>query len=149
MSTQRSRLVDVFQQVSNLEYWEERLKQREAEATALDSELEELVELAVEIMESLADYSDVYMHPEWRMAEALADFQAAQRKPVDKPRRRPLPNSLRKKVFERDQYRCRLCGDWHNLSVDHIHPVAHGGTDDMENLQTLCQTCNSRKGAKV
>lgn len=60
-----------------------------------------------------------------------------------------LPAATRTRVFELDAYRCRSCGDWHDLAVDHIIPVARGGTDDLANLQTLCRSCNSAKGAKL
>lgn len=52
-------------------------------------------------------------------------------------------------VFARDDYRCVTCGTREDLTVDHIHPVSKGGTNDMENLRTLCRSCNSRKGAKL
>lgn len=32
-------------------------------------------------------------------------------------------------------------------SVDHVHPHAHGGTNDLENLATICAKCNARKGS--
>ena len=32
--------------------------------------------------------------------------------------------------------------------VAHILPLARGGTDDEENLQTLCASCHSRKTVK-
>jgi len=53
-------------------------------------------------------------------------------------------------VFERDSYHCKRCGgDWMSgLTLDHIVPRLKGGTDDPENLQTLCQRCNSKKGAR-
>lgn len=35
------------------------------------------------------------------------------------------------------------------LEVDHIHPRHLGGTSEIDNLQALCNQCNSRKGAKV
>lgn len=44
---------------------------------------------------------------------------------------------------------CNGCGrhfDERNLEVDHIHPVAKGGGDDIGNLQLLCHTCNREKG---
>ena len=34
-----------------------------------------------------------------------------------------------------------------NLTVDHKHPQSKGGTDHPDNLQLLCQACNSAKGA--
>ena len=32
------------------------------------------------------------------------------------------------------------------MTVDHIVPKEHGGTDHKENLQLLCGACNSLKG---
>jgi 5-methylcytosine-specific restriction endonuclease McrA len=52
---------------------------------------------------------------------------------------------LRWRVFKRDGYRCRACGADVDLTVDHIVPVIHGGSNTESNLQTLCRTCNSRK----
>jgi 5-methylcytosine-specific restriction endonuclease McrA len=60
-----------------------------------------------------------------------------------------LKNSLKRFVFERDEYRCVKCGTHVNLSIDHIHPVSKGGSDDESNLQTLCRSCNSSKGASL
>lgn len=57
--------------------------------------------------------------------------------------------SLRKRVFERDAYRCRQCGDWHDLHLDHIIPESKGGPTTFENLQVLCGPCNLRKGARA
>ena len=59
--------------------------------------------------------------------------------------REPICGHVRKVVFERDTYRCCVCGDYHNLQIDHIKPVSKGGTNDLDNLQTLCQACNSKK----
>jgi hypothetical protein len=57
-----------------------------------------------------------------------------------------VPDSLRKEVFERDGGKCLRCGSTEHLSVDHITPLANGGTNDKDNLQTLCKKCNSIKG---
>jgi 5-methylcytosine-specific restriction endonuclease McrA len=43
----------------------------------------------------------------------------------------------------KNKYGCRL------LELDHIHPYILGGKFVVENLQTLCNSCNARKGAKV
>lgn len=47
---------------------------------------------------------------------------------------------------------CALCGnrlpeDAADIHVDHVVPVARGGTSDPENLQAVCAVCNLRKGA--
>jgi 5-methylcytosine-specific restriction endonuclease McrA len=55
---------------------------------------------------------------------------------------------LRRRVFERDGHRCRACSSPELLAVDHVVAVINGGSDDFENLQTLCRTCNSSKGRK-
>ena len=64
-------------------------------------------------------------------------------------RRRLLPADLRWSVFRRDGHACLHCGSTLDLTIDHIHPVSLGGGDHPANLQTLCRSCNCRKGAKV
>lgn len=54
----------------------------------------------------------------------------------------------RKTVFERDFYRCVKCETHKNLTIDHIVPVSRGGENTVENMQTLCHSCNSSKGAR-
>ncbi len=64
------------------------------------------------------------------------------------PKRRPVSHATRQWVKERDKFRCVDCNTHENLTVDHIVPVAMGGTNDVENLTTRCQTCNSKKGVR-
>lgn len=52
----------------------------------------------------------------------------------------------RLQVFRRDNYKCIKCGSTSNLTADHILPRSKGGTNDLNNLRTLCDTCNSEKG---
>jgi hypothetical protein len=56
---------------------------------------------------------------------------------------------IRRKVFQKDNYRCVSCGTTYNLTVDHIIPVVHGGSSDPDNLQTLCKSCNCKKGSSM
>lgn len=50
------------------------------------------------------------------------------------------------KIAARDGAQCAHCGEEDNLSIDHIRPISKGGSDDLDNLQILCRSCNSRKG---
>ena len=60
-----------------------------------------------------------------------------------------IPVPLRWAVWERDNFTCRQCGLRRELQVDHVVPVSKGGGTELSNLQTLCGTCNARKGAKM
>ena len=66
-----------------------------------------------------------------------------------KRKRTRIPRGMRHEVFKRDNYRCVECGaskdDGATLHVDHKVPVSKGGTDELENLQTLCSDCNLNK----
>lgn len=55
--------------------------------------------------------------------------------------------SIRRNVHARCGWICQHCGatDPERLQVDHIVPWSWGGSDDIENLQTLCSSCNSAK----
>lgn len=57
-----------------------------------------------------------------------------------------VPENLRWEVWERDNFTCKQCGIRRSLAVDHIKPLLLGGKTEMENLQTLCRSCNSKKG---
>ena len=62
--------------------------------------------------------------------------------------RTPIPGVLRHEVFKRDGYKCVECGAKNNdttLHIDHKTPIAQGGTDELDNLQTLCGKCNLAK----
>jgi hypothetical protein len=57
----------------------------------------------------------------------------------------PVGKLVRGTVFKRDGFACVLCGASERLSIDHIKPWSRGGTNAMDNLQTLCLSCNSTK----
>lgn len=75
-------------------------------------------------------------------------FDPNKKKSKPKPKRNPISQSLRHEVFKRDDYKCVECGatkEDTRLHIDHILPVSQGGTDELSNLQTLCETCNLAK----
>lgn len=64
-----------------------------------------------------------------------------------------FPEWAKKAVHARDRGNCAHCGaritmeleaDGH---IDHIVPLAAGGSNDLVNLQLLCKECNLKKGA--
>lgn len=56
-----------------------------------------------------------------------------------------IPEQLRNRIYERDNYRCVLCGSSSELQLDHIIPFSKGGRTEEANLRTLCKSCNLRK----
>jgi len=58
---------------------------------------------------------------------------------------------LRVHVLERDGYLCVYCAKANRhvqaTDVDHSVPKYKGGTDEMDNLQSLCRKCHAKKTA--
>lgn len=50
------------------------------------------------------------------------------------------------RIFKRDNFTCKICGQKYNLTIDHLTPISQGGNNDDSNLQTLCNICNCKKG---
>jgi len=68
-------------------------------------------------------------------------------KPV---RRVHIPVQKRYLILKRDLYTCQLCRRTGvPIEVDHIVPVSRGGSNRLDNLQTLCQDCNRGKGDRL
>jgi len=68
-------------------------------------------------------------------------------------RRRFAKSSLRRRMHREiaaGLHECALCGlAGAGLTIDHIVPLHHGGSNDPTNLQILCISCNSSKGARI
>ena len=63
--------------------------------------------------------------------------------------RRKIPKQERRRIFAKTKGRCAYCGtDLHGekWTVDHIVPLANGGTNDECNMFAACKSCNHRKG---
>lgn len=67
-------------------------------------------------------------------------------------KRKALSKGRRFDIFKRDSFTCQYCGRQPPevvLEVDHIRPVAEGGTNEELNLITACEDCNRGKGKKL
>ena len=63
----------------------------------------------------------------------------------EKNYKRPNPRELKKKLIERDGSRCAYCGrelDFDSCTIEHVVPLACGGTSTMDNCIISCRECN-------
>ncbi len=56
--------------------------------------------------------------------------------------------SNRMQVLEAGGYQCAYCGAPAS-TVDHVLPLARGGTSDVDNLVPCCSRCNSSRGGRM
>ena len=62
------------------------------------------------------------------------------------------PQSIKELLYARQDGRCNGCRyqlPLHVLTIDHYHPQSLGGSDDLDNLQLMCHTCNAIKGNRT
>jgi hypothetical protein len=82
-------------------------------------------------------------------ANDLSDHDASG-PPIVSRRRARISVHRRFQIFRRDKYECQICHRTDEpLELDHIIPVCHGGSDECDNLQTLCWDCNRGKGGSL
>lgn len=69
-------------------------------------------------------------------------------------KRKSIPQWVKKAIYFRDRGRCTLCkcdlsgllSLSEKLNYDHIVPLIKGGTNEVTNIQLLCEHCNKSKG---
>ena len=57
----------------------------------------------------------------------------------------PLSSSVKQATKARDGWQCKGCQSDEDLQVDHILPTYMGGSNELDNLQTLCRSCHREK----
>lgn len=95
---------------------------------------------------------DSYVPHNWSGRQYLSDGSAS-RVQRHREKRESLglvgqwtaPKALRMAVYERDGNKCVYCAATEFLSLDHKTPEFRGGSNEMDNLQTLCRACNGAK----
>jgi len=75
------------------------------------------------------------------------------RKPWDRTKRQPGGNGwqwqrIRRAILARDGHTCRYC---HAIAtqIDHVVPIARGGSDDPTNLVACCARCNEQRRRRL
>lgn len=59
---------------------------------------------------------------------------------------------IRKVIYERDNYTCQKCGkmcEGKEIQCHHIMPVRNGGSNELNNLITLCNKCHTEVEWKI
>ena len=101
----------------------------------------------------------------WTNAVLAAGLSPIAKNNKGHPNPRRTPPSIHKReyvthekmvaVFKRDYHKCVLCDaspatdKTIELHIDHVLPVALGGSSKYWNLWVLCAACNLKKGAKL
>lgn len=82
----------------------------------------------------------------WQITQAHRSHAESQRTSTGRWRK------LRAVILQRDNHLCQVCLAAGTLTpareADHIIPVAQGGTDDSDNLQSICRACHRIKTAR-
>ena len=84
-------------------------------------------------------------HPELNRAKAAAWAKANKRAAQGRHTASDITT-----IFKHQRGLCAICREIiaDGYEVDHVMPLALGGSNGKENLQLLCRPCNRRKGSK-
>lgn len=93
------------------------------------------------------------LNDRWCCSRLQGDISQSRGKVAKEPIVRRLPRKRKKRsknlspetralVLKRDKKKCVRCGCRKNLHVHHKIHREHGGTDDLDNLETLCDICH-------
>lgn len=108
------------------------LRQRE------DAELDRLADELEEVPHWTHAARDMF-----NQAIAIAESSTKRWPMLRRGVRGEIPKITRRLVLRRDNDRCKRCGETASLQLDHVVPWSHFGPDRSDNLQTLCEWCNS------
>jgi 5-methylcytosine-specific restriction endonuclease McrA len=84
--------------------------------------------------------------------EKLTNTQVKRARSRHQPTGRWITVHKRLAIYLRDGFHCLACKkDLHGVSpaaitLDHISPRSHGGTNHESNIYTCCHECNSKRG---
>ena len=61
-------------------------------------------------------------------------------------------SNVKSRILEKTGGVCAVCGrtlEYEKVTIEHVIPKYHGGTDDERNLLPLCKNCNKQKGSRL
>jgi len=90
-------------------------------------------------------------HKAWSDTDLNRLYEAVKRH-TERHYRQPIEYGDYLKLLWQVEHRCAKCGSAPPdvvLHIDHVIPVALGGTSKRTNLQFLCSTCNLQKGKNL
>lgn len=100
-----------------------------------------ILELSVDDWKAFLKQSDIME------TEILVNDDGNLKKAIVRKSARIIESKLQWRVFERDDYMCRYCGNTGvPLSVDHIDLWEYNGATVEENLLSACKKCNKIRG---
>ena len=95
---------------------------------------------------------DRYKHDAVFRARVSLDYQK-RRATMRGVESRPFPDSWVVDQLAAQGHLCTVCkrrfDDALRFTIDHVIPLVRGGEHAPDNCQLLCQSCNSRKGARI
>jgi hypothetical protein len=58
---------------------------------------------------------------------------------------KPIPEDVKRLVYERDMGRCQVCESRELIQYDHVVPWSMGGGNEPQNIRLICGGCNRRR----
>lgn len=101
-------------------------------------------------LEDIIEIAEALESPQPRTANAQRQARYRERRKISDKQWAELVGQ----VIERDGWICAYCDCDTGLpenghAVDHVFPLARGGTNDLDNLTMACRACNSSKADKI